>query len=118
MGGCASVNPGMNLLKTPEQPEPAEEFSDEELLRVAQLTRIALEDHEKEELVGALRRIIGFVQVLQELDTQGVEPMVHPMDLQLPLRADEVTEPDVRSEAQACAPDVVNGLYRVPRVIE
>ncbi len=108
----------MNLLKTPETPESAEDFSDAELLRVARLTRLALEEGEKQELVSTLRRIIGFVQVLQELDTEGVEPMVHPLDLQLPLRADEVTEPDVRSEAQECAPDVVDGLYRVPRVIE
>ena len=108
----------MNNLQTPKGPDSAEEFSDEELLRVAQLTRLALEEGEKQELVGTLRRIIGFVQVLQELDTAGVEPMVHPLDLELPLRADEVTEPDIRDDAQACAPDVVDGLYRVPRVIE
>jgi len=108
----------MNNLQTPRDPEPAGDFSDEELLRVARLTRLALEEGEKEELVGTLRRIIGFVQVLQQLDTGGVEPMVHPLDLVLPLRADEVTETDVRAEAQACAPDVVDGLYRVPKVIE
>ena len=113
MPGC-----GMNNLQTPRDPTPAGDFSDEELLRVARLTRLALEDGEKGELVSTLRRIIGFVQVLQQLDTEGVEPMVHPLDLVLPLRADEVTEPDVRDDAQACAPDVVNGLYRVPRVIE
>ena len=108
----------MNNLQAPKGSENAEQFSDEELLRVARLTRLALEEGEKQELVGTLRRIIGFVQVLQELDTEGVEPMVHPLDLKLPLRADEVTEPDVRDDAQACAPDVVDGLYRVPRVIE
>ena len=108
----------MNNLQTPTDPQPAGDFSDEELLRVAQLTRLALEEGEKEELVGTLRRIIGFVQVLQQLDTVGVEPMVHPLDLVLPLRADEVTETDVREDAQACAPDVVDGLYRVPKVIE
>lgn len=118
MGGCTDSKSPMNLLKTPENTEPAEEFSDEELLRVARLTRLALEEGEKQELISTLRRIIGFVQVLQELDTEGVEPMVHPLDLELPLRADEVTEPDLRQAAQACAPDVVEGLYRVPKVIE
>ena len=108
----------MNNLQTPAKPKPAEDFSDEELLRVARLTRLALEEGEKEELIGTLRRIIGFVQALQRLDTAGVEPMVHPLDLALPLRADEVTESDVRADAQACAPDVVDGLYRVPKVIE
>ena len=108
----------MNNLQTPRRPEPAGEFSDAELLRVARLTRLALEDGEKRELVATLSRIIGFVRVLQELDTEGVEPMVHPLDLKLPLREDEVTEPDMREDAQACAPDVVSGLYRVPKVIE
>ncbi len=118
MRGYASSITEMNNLQTPKGSENAEQFSDEELLRVARLTRLALEEGEKQELVNTLRRIIGFVQVLQELDTEGVEPMVHPLDLKLPLRADEVTEPDVRDDAQACAPDVVDGLYRVPRVIE
>ena len=108
----------MNNLQLPADPGPAGEFSDEELLRVARLTRLALEEGEKAELVDTLRRIIGFVQALQQLDTDGVEPMVHPLDLKLPLRADEVTEPDMREDAQACAPDVAGGLYRVPRVIE
>lgn len=108
----------MNNLKTPRNPKPAGEFSDAELERAAQLTRLALDPGEKEELAATLRRIIGFVQVLQQLDTEGVEPMVHPLDLALPLRADEVTETDVSAEAQACAPDVADGLYRVPKVIE
>ena len=108
----------MNNLQTPRDPGPAADFSDEELLRVARLTRLALEEGEREELVSTLRRIIGFVQVLQQLDTDGVEPMVHPLDLALPLRADEVTESNIRDAAQSCAPDVVDGLYRVPRVIE
>ena len=108
----------MNNLQTPRNPRSADDFSDAELRRVAQLTRLALEEGEKEELIGNLRRIIGFVQTLQQLDTEGVEPMVHPLDPALSLRADEVTETDVRADAQACAPDVVNGLYRVPKVIE
>ena len=108
----------MNNLQTPNLPEPAAEFSDAELLRVARLTRLALKDGEKQELVDTLRRIIGFVRVLQQLDTDGVEPMVHPMDMSLPLRSDEVTEPDMLAAAQACAPEMSGGLYRVPRVID
>lgn len=108
----------MNNLTTPRNPKPAGEFSGGELERAAQLTRLALDPGEKEELIATLRRIIGFVQALQQLDTEGVEPMVHPLDLALPLRADEVTETDVSAEAQACAPDVAHGLYRVPKVIE
>ncbi len=108
----------MNNLQTPRRPPTAEAFSDAELLRVARLTRLGLKEGEKQELVATLSRIIGFVRVLQELDTEGVEPMVHPLDIKLPLRADEVTESDMREDAQACAPDVARGLYRVPRVIE
>lgn len=107
----------MNDPRTPGRTPDAAEFSDDELLRVARLTQLALDEGEKQALADTLRRIIGFVQVLQELDTSGVEPMVHPLDLRLPLRPDEVTEPDVRDQAQDCAPDVADGLYRVPRVI-
>ncbi len=108
----------MNNLRNPKRQEPAGEFSDAELRRISWLTRLALEEGEKQELIDTLRRIVGFVRVLQEVDTEGVEPMVHPLDLKLPLRADEVTAGNVRKEAQACAPEVADGLYRVPKVIE
>ncbi len=56
--------------------------------------------------------------MLQALDTEGVAPLAHPLDVTQRLRADEVTERDQRSRFQQCAPAVENGLYLVPRVVE
>ena len=51
-------------------------------------------------------------------NTDGVMPMAHPMDQSQRLRVDEVTESDNRNNFQAIAPQVEDGLYLVPKVIE
>ena len=55
---------------------------------------------------------------MNQVDTEGVPPMAHPMDAAQRLRDDEVSEDDLRDKFQSIAPDVEAGLYRVPRVIE
>ena len=59
---------------------------------------------------------------MQKVDTEGIEPMAHPLDAQLPdgqrLRPDEVTERDRREDYQKVAPATQDGLYLVPKVIE
>ena len=55
---------------------------------------------------------------MQAVDTRGVEPMAHAQDLSQRLRADKVTETDRRESYQAVAPEVEDGLYLVPQVIE
>jgi aspartyl-tRNA(Asn)/glutamyl-tRNA(Gln) amidotransferase subunit C len=58
------------------------------------------------------------VDRLQAVDTIGVAPMSHPLDLPQRLREDAVTEPDQRDVLLALAPAAENGLYLVPKVIE
>ena len=65
-----------------------------------------------------LSRILDLVDQMNQVNTDQVQPMAHPMDAQQRLRADEVTEADQRSKFQSIAPDVESGLYRVPKVIE
>ena len=55
---------------------------------------------------------------MQAVDTAGIEPMAHALDLELRLREDAVSEPDSRAAFQAIAPRVEDGLYLVPKVIE
>ena len=55
---------------------------------------------------------------MNQVNTDGVEPMAHPMDARQRLRPDEVSESNLRDKYQAIAPDVEHGLYRVPKVIE
>ena len=62
--------------------------------------------------------MFALVEKMQSVDTEGVEPMAHPHEMALRLRADAVTERDHAVEYQAVAPEVRNRLYIVPQVIE
>ncbi|MBW6391616.1 Asp-tRNA(Asn)/Glu-tRNA(Gln) amidotransferase subunit GatC [Billgrantia antri] len=86
--------------------------------RAAHLARLGLTDNEAARYVDDLGRILEMVDLLQGLDTEGVAPLAHPLDVTQRLRADEVTESDQRARFQRCAPAVENGLYLVPRVVE
>lgn len=88
------------------------------VLRAAHLARLGLSDSETSGYVDDLVRILGMVDQLQAVDTDGVAPMAHPLDATQPLRADEVSESDQREQLQHCAPAVEDGLYLVPRVVE
>ncbi|GEN23934.1 Asp-tRNA(Asn)/Glu-tRNA(Gln) amidotransferase subunit GatC [Halomonas cupida] len=89
-----------------------------EVLRAAHLARLDLSDNDATKYLDDIRRILDMVDQLQTLDTTDVAPLAHPMDATQRLRADEVTEKDQRDHYQQCAPQVENGLYLVPRVVE
>lgn len=93
-------------------------LSRQDVQHIAHLARLEVSEDEIDEYVAKLSSIIELVDRLQSADTEGVTPMAHPLDMAQRLRPDEVTETDQREEFQQNAPDVVDGLYRVPRVIE
>ncbi|AHE97327.1 Asp-tRNA(Asn)/Glu-tRNA(Gln) amidotransferase subunit GatC [Thioalkalivibrio paradoxus] len=86
--------------------------------RIADLARLAMDDREAEEFAAGLSDIFDFVEALNAAEIDGIEPMAHPLDAEQRLRPDAVTETDQRDEFQAIAPAVEGGLYLVPRVIE
>ena len=86
--------------------------------RLSWLARIDIEPSEKTQLQQDINAILQLVDQLQAVDTEGVEPMAHPMDLSQPVREDTVTEGDVRADFQPLAPAEEQGLYLVPRVVE
>ena len=90
----------------------------DQIRRLAQLARIALPAQESEIVLGRLNRVLGMIDQLQAVDTEGIEPMSHALDVVQPLRPDAVTEADQRAALQAGAPAVGDGLYLVPKVIE
>lgn len=90
----------------------------QEVDKIARLARIALSADETEATRNQLNSILGFVDQLQAVDTTGVEPMAHAVDLTQRLRVDAVTEGDRRAAFQALAPETETGLYLVPKVIE
>ena len=85
---------------------------------VAKLARIAMSDAEIAALVPELNQILGWVDQLAEVDTEGVEPLTAVIDLKLRLRDDVVTDGDVRDKVLANAPDAQHGFFAVPKVIE
>lgn len=90
----------------------------DDIAKVATLARLRIEHGDSAELSQRLSDILGMVDRMQAVATDGVEPMAHPRDEQQRLRADEVTESNQRDAFRAIAPQTEQGLYLVPRVIE
>lgn len=65
-----------------------------------------------------LDKIVAFVDAMQSADTEGIEPLSHPIDGATPLRSDSASEVVRREHLQQGAPSVRDGLYLVPRVVE
>ena len=93
-------------------------LTDEQVLGVARLARLGVSDEELGDHAAKLSGILDLVEQLQAVDTDGVTPMAHPLDLAQRLRPDEVTETDQRDLYQENSAVTERGLYLVPRVIE
>jgi aspartyl-tRNA(Asn)/glutamyl-tRNA(Gln) amidotransferase subunit C len=93
-------------------------LSKRDVAHIAHLARLAVSEEESTEVAGKLSRIIELVDRLKQVDTTGVTPMAHPLNMAQRLRPDVVTEVDRRGEYQKNAPQAADGLYLVPRVIE
>ena len=92
--------------------------SPEQVRHIAKLARIAMSDDELKRLVPELNNILGWVEQLAEVNTDGVEPLTAVIDQKLRLRKDAVTEGDRRDDVLANAPDAEHGFFAVPKVIE
>ena len=90
----------------------------DQLQRIALLARIDVSTEEAQGVAERLNRVLGMIDQLQAVDTQGIEPMSHALDVVQRLRPDAVTETDRRDDYQQGAPAVEQGLYLVPKVIE
>ena len=106
------------LGSTLSTPLLAMSLSPEDVSRIALLSRIELSPAEREATREQLNGILGFIEQLQAVDTTGIEPMAHAVDVVQRLRPDVVTESDRRADFQAVAPETEAGLYLVPKVIE
>jgi len=92
--------------------------STEQVRHIARLARIAMSDEEIERLAPELNNILGWVEQLGEVNTEGVEPLTAVIDQKLRLRDDVVTEGNIRDEVLANAPEAQHGFFAVPKVIE
>ena len=90
----------------------------DDVAKIAHLARLAVPEADLEHLRGELAGILDLVAQMDELETDDITPMAHPLEMTQRLRPDVVTEENHRDEYQAVAPLVENGLYLVPKVIE
>ena len=85
---------------------------------VAKLARLALSEEELGTLEEQLSRILDHAARVTALDTDGIEPTAHAIPLVNVLRADEIVPPLDPAEALRNAPDVENGYFRIPKILE
>lgn len=86
--------------------------------KIAHLARLQIEEQDIPEYARNISSILELVEQMNSVDTNGITPMAHPLDVAQRLRADVVSEGDQREKFQAIAPATENGLYLVPKVIE
>lgn len=86
--------------------------------RVAHLARIAVKDEDLPALARELSGILGFMEQLNEVNVDGIEPMVSVTPMRLKRRADVVTEGGMAERILANAPDAREGFFAVPKVVE
>ena len=96
----------------------------QDIERIANLARLQLQPDEQAQALAKINSFFDIVEQIRAVDTQGVEPLAHPVDamagtdIVLRLRPDVVSEPNQRDANQQSAPAVERGLFLVPKVIE
>ncbi len=96
-------------------PRPA--FNREDVVHVADLARLALEDEEIERFTVQLVAILEHVDAVRALDTSNVSPTAHPLELVNVVRADDFTPALDREEVLAQAPEAESGRFKVPPIL-
>jgi len=86
--------------------------------RVAKLARIAIDEEAANRMTGELNAILGFVEQLNEVDVNGVEPLTSVIPVAMRMRADEVTDGDKAADIVANAPAEADNFFMVPKVVE
>ena len=86
--------------------------------RVAHLARIRVEEDALPALAGEFNAILGFIEQLNEVDVEGVEPMTSVTPMRLKRRTDEVTDGNQQDKVLSNAPDAREGFFAVPKVVE
>lgn len=85
---------------------------------VAFLARITLSAEEAAAMTKELNAVLAWGRQLDELDTDGVAPLVSPVAASLPQRGDKVTDGNIRAEILQNAPLAEDGFFLVPKVVE
>ena len=95
-----------------------QQLSDEEVLKVARLARIELSTEEVAHLGSQLSKLLQYVEILQEVETSEVEPMVHAIEQTNVFRDDQPRIPQSRDDALANAPQTDGKYFQVPAILD
>jgi len=93
-------------------------LSREDVYRIAHLARIEINEAQASATLAQLNDIFAMIEKMQRVNTDGVEPMSHPLGGSQRLREDSVSESGQRAEIMQNAPEQIDGLFLVPRVLE
>lgn len=93
------------------------EITRDEVAHLAKLSRLSLNDEEIEYLAGQIDDIVGVVSAVQNVDTEGVEPMSHPHSIPAAMREDKVFRTLTAEQALDQAPAVEDGRFQVPQIL-
>ena len=93
-------------------------ISADDVRKVAKLARIKVEDEALPALANEFNTILGFIEQLNEVDVDGVEPMTSVTPMRLKRRADVVTDGNIQAQVLKNAPDAREGFFAVPKVVE
>lgn len=93
-------------------------ISKQEVLNTAELARLDFKDSHLEKFTEQLGRILEYIEDLNELNTDDIEPTFHVLELSTPLREDKVLQFITSEEALQNAPEKVDDFFVVPKVIE
>ena len=95
----------------------ANQITDETIEYVGILAKLELSDAEKEEAKKDMEKMLDYIDTLNELDTDGVEPMSHVFPVQNVFREDVVTNGDEKEKTLANAPECNEDYFEVPKTI-
>jgi aspartyl-tRNA(Asn)/glutamyl-tRNA(Gln) amidotransferase subunit C len=94
-------------------------FDDAMLQRLEKLSMLKIEDSKREEMINELEKIVEFVEVLSELETEGLDPSFSTLDCGTPMREDTPKEnPEIKKIVVENAPKVKDDYFVVPNIIE
>ncbi|QKQ23831.1 Asp-tRNA(Asn)/Glu-tRNA(Gln) amidotransferase subunit GatC [Candidatus Ruthia endofausta] len=93
-------------------------LSEKQVSQIAYLARLSLNEAQLKDNTQDLNAIFSLLEQLANIETDGIEPMSHPLNMSQRLREDVVTEKDRSALFQSIAPKTSNGYYLVPTVIE
>lgn len=91
---------------------------DKTVRKIAKLARLAISDEKVLVMANELNGILGWIEMLNEVDVDGIEPMTSAVEIALPMRDDEVTDGNIAKQVLANAPKSDSGFFVVPKAVE